>query len=64
MNKYLFVVLGSANVILSSEDTFICEDSDNVQVFSEKEANNLKNVFDNLYNKDYSYRVAKLTFLD
>lgn len=41
----LFDGISCANVVLSPDDTFICEDSDNRQMFSEEEANKLKEEF-------------------
>lgn len=61
----LFVVIGSSNVDTGSiEDYFIAEMDGGKEVGTEKEAIDAAKELDKLYGKDYSYRVARLSFLD
>lgn len=64
MDNQMFVVIGCAGVCLSPEDVFICETSENEQILSKEKAKSLKEELDKNYGKDYSYHVARLSFLD
>lgn len=61
----LFVIVAKSNVDTGrTEDYFIAEMAGGKEVGTEQEAVDSAMELDKLYGKDYSYHVARLSFLD
>lgn len=62
----MFVVIGQCNVDICTapEHRFVCENEASEQILTESQAKELKEELDNLYSKDYHYKIARLTYLD
>jgi hypothetical protein len=61
-----YVVIGQCNVDAEAwlGESFVCENDKSQQILTEQQAKELKEGLDKLYSKDYSYHIAKLTYLD